>query len=354
MYFTSKEASEILRGLQVASVACCKVLNVPCYPEGKSRPWKEPGGPVGLGIHYTGGPCGIRTLRWFNDPSFKNKITSCHVLVFDRIPAVLTEIWPKQEISEIFQVPTLLIFDPAKGAQHINWGNSRLLGIENRNSGYFGYNRVQGGLLGLEKEGFRYGSRLYEPYWRGQIESNILLGRLWAAIRGGNFRPEWICGHSQIWATKLDPGPHYPSMHEMREAIWSDQKLADIEWLKRYDEAPGVEDDPIILEEDIHPYGDQRGDPPVMEFQWRPDEKNIIKPDAKDQPEVSYALWELGWPTGPECITPRKLKSFISYYQRSTTAWRYVNKEDRVLRIDGIAGSKTCASLRQRLRHLRI
>jgi N-acetyl-anhydromuramyl-L-alanine amidase AmpD len=347
--FTSKEAAEAFRALTAASHACLDVLKVPRIPKGRTRSWKVAGGPIGILYHYTGGTSGLKTLRWFNDPRWGNTGSSCHCLILDRVIPALEDVWPAQEAAALFPVPTLLIADLASGTWHGNWSNSRLFGIENRNTGYSGYQKLAGGLAELGKSGVQLRGRTWEPYTREQIVCNVQLGRLWAALRGGVFRPDWICGHSQIWATKADPGPAFPSMDAMRAAIWSAVPILELEMLTRFPLA--MADEEAADDEDCSGLDGDRGDPQES----LPGGLSGSLP-AEVEAEVASWLWKLGWPTGPERPSPIILKDIVSRFQRSTGAWAKTNppRPERVLVVDGIAGAKTRVELKAHLGRMKL
>jgi hypothetical protein len=337
------EAVDVLRALTAASQSCLNALGIPTEPRGKTRPWKVPGGPTGIGYHYTGGPNGIATARWFNSLSAGNVVSSCHLLVLDRLVPELETVWPTTEAAALFKVPTLLLASPERATWHMNWANSRVIGVENRNCGYSGYQKLGGGLAALGKTPYEHGGRNYEPYTREQVEANITLGRIWRALRSDLFDPTWVVAHSQVWAAKMDPGPHFPSMHEMREAIFSDAPLDTIDWLQRYDTAPGTAAEPAADDTAT----DSRDDPEQVNF-WVPDTISATV-NPGDLPEVSEALYLLGWPTG-SILEPERLRPFVTYYQRSTLAWQKAGHIERVLTADGVAGPSTLQSLRDHLK----
>lgn len=350
-HYTGSEAVAILHGLEYASKECLSVLKIPFRPQGKTRPWKFQGGPVGLGIHYTGGVCPVRSMEWFNNPDWGNKKSSCHCIVFDQMIPRLEDIWPKFDIANIFKVPTILLADLGRGTHHINWANNRLFGIENRNAGYHGYANLEGGLPALNKIGYHIKDRIYEEYTREQVAANIELGRLWLAIRRDKFDPKWICGHSQIWAVKADPGPVFPNMHNMRAAIWGDQKIDDIDFLQSYQTAKGFYTDAAM---DLFPPYDDRSDPEKSEQFWKVNPVVTPVPSKGDRPGVAGMLYLLGWPVDLRNICDEELREFIVYFQRSTLAYNTVNKPHKVLKVDGICGPKTMASLIGRLKSLRL
>jgi len=341
---TSLEAAELLQALIAASHACLDHLRIPRTPGNRTRPWRTPGGPEGIAFHYTGGMNGVKSLRWFNDPSWNNQDSSAHVLVFDRVIPEL-ELWNKQEVSTIFRVPTLVIADIARGTWCTNWANNRCLGVENRNGGYKEYNEAL-----LDKPRAYICGRWWEPYTREQMEANILLGRLFRVLRGGIFRPEWVVGHSMIWATKSDPGPLFP-IHLVRRAIWSDDDLSTLDWLTKFPSAQeGTDDDGSWYDTS----GEFRGDPPPTETSW----DAVIRPGSLPPAETKdLTLWlcdvlyRMGWPTGPEIPQDEDLRCFVSYFQRSTLAYKK-NAPEKVLGVDGVAGPLTREAMKTRLSEL--
>jgi N-acetyl-anhydromuramyl-L-alanine amidase AmpD len=341
-----KEALEIRAALTAASFTCLDHLKIPRYSNlSRSRPWRLAGMPEGMAFHYTGGFSGQKTLRWFNDPSMGNKESSAHAVVFDRITPEL-ELWSKQDVSALFRVPTILIGDFRKGAWTTNWANSRCIGVENRNGGYKPYDEVH-----LKKRRIYIGGRWWEPYTREQIEANILLGRMFRAIYNGpepsdQFKPEWIVGHHQIWASKRDPGPLFP-LHLIRRAIFSDAPLTDA-WLEKFPTVDGIHGDDENTT--CEPSG-YRGDP----------EKSELPFDAKIQPGdampsnmqyltlwVCEMLYRLGWPVSLDALpSDDQLRCFVSYFQRSTLAYRQ-DAPERVLSVDGLAGPITREAMLRR------
>jgi hypothetical protein len=344
---TSKEAADLLQGLICASQACLDLLKIPHEPGPyqkrsgrwveRTRPWRTPGGPEGIAYHYTGGLNGVKSLRWFNDSRWRNRSSSAAVLVFDRLIPALASTWRRHDVSAIFRVPTIILADISKSTWTTNWANNRCLGVENRNAGTRFYDEAA---LGKPRV-FRAG-HFWEPYTREQLEANILLGRMFRALRGDHvFKPEWVVGHSQIWATKRDPGPCFP-LFPIRDAIWSETPLDELLWLEPYPRALAEVDDLDGPEE--RPDDAFRGDPELIEPSW----------DALDTGGfgdraawVAETLARLGWHL-PAGTTERGLRKFVSYYQRSTLAHKRDNP-GRVLSVDGLAGPATCGSMKARL-----
>lgn len=344
------EARELLRTVAAASESCLNALGIPTQPRGKTRAWKG-GRPTGVMYHYTGGPNGIRTARWFNQPSMGNTGSSCHFLVFGTQAERLFELWQRTDAAQILPVPVLQLAALERGTWHGNWANSRCIGIENRNCGYHGYDRVQGGLMGLGKEPYAAGNRMYEPYFREQIEANVLLTRAFSAALG-EMDPLWLVGHSQVWATKQDPGPAFLTMHEMRELAASTRPLADHgDILGRFDEALGLD---LSDDDDDTPMGtDSRDDPEPTEQHWDVDPIKGAVANGVQRLEAGILLYRLGWPVTTE--TPdHQFRQVVVFFQRSTLAWRKAGRPERVLKVDGQVGMRTMDALRERVAALRV
>lgn len=331
------EARDLLASVSAASAECLRAIGIPLRPVGKTRPWVR-GRPVGIGFHYTASRDPVATARWFNQPSHGNTKSSVHWLVADRPDTRLTELWSRHEAASVFRVPTLLLASMDTGTWHMNWANGYVVGIENINQG-----PVASGVATVGDKPVRtYENGSFEPYTREQIVANALIGRM---VRGlyGTLDPEWIVGHSQIWASKTDPGPAFISMREARELINQDLPLDgyydDILW--RFDPAPGGDSLPF----DQPPEADDRGDPPEVQFHAEPIVGDLL---GRDVLEVSRLIWRLGWPLAHD---PSRVREFVSYFQRSTQAW-VSSHPDRVLKIDGLAGPKTMAALKLRLQAL--
>lgn len=345
MSYTHQEAAELLQALIAASHTCLDKLSIPRTPGGRTRPWRTPGGPEGIAYHYTGGMSGLKSLRWFNDPSWGNKESSAHALIFDRVTPELA-LWNSQEAAAVFHVPTLIIADVSLGVWATNWANSRCLGVENRNGGTAKYDEME-----LQKPRSYITGRWWEPYTREQMVANILLGRVFRALRGDQiFRPEWIVGHSMVWASKSDPGPLFP-LHLVRRAIWDDTDVHQLPWISKFPAVPhGVGEDELTWWE---PSKDIRGDPPKTEETWDAAVKPGMHP--ADTPDLTLwlcdVLYRMGWPAGPEVPPDDQLRCFVSYFQRSTLAFKK-DAPEKVLGVDGVAGPLTREAMKARLQDL--
>ena len=335
-------AETILEALKLSSAAVLDALGLPHTPGKRVRPWRGTG-PEGIAYHYTGGPDGLRTLRWFLDPGWKNEESSAHVLILDRCPESIRKAWESSPAAAVFRAPTLLIARLEQGTWCTNWVNNRCLGVELRNVG----DRAQA----LRIPGALRAGRLWERYTREQIASAILLGQVFRATQGDRFRPEWAVGHHMIWGTKSDPGPLFP-LHNIRAAILSGDEPAALPWLQTEDFPEAVPEAvpdsiPGTVARADEFRGGFRGDPERTEAQWHGGPERMIP----DPDWVARALYRLGWMTWPKVPSWDTLRTVIGYFQRSTLAFRD-SSPGRVLKVDGDCGPLTRAALEARLTQL--
>jgi N-acetyl-anhydromuramyl-L-alanine amidase AmpD len=337
-----QQAEAIIRDLKFSSEVVLDTLGLPHTPGKRVRPWRGTG-PEGIAYHYTGGPDGLRTLRWFLDPGWKNEESSAHVLILDRCPESIRKAWSLSPAALVFRVPVLLIASLDQGTWCTNWVNNRCLGVELRNVG------DRAASLGIPGE-LRAG-RLWERYTRGQVAAAIVLGQVFRAIQGEVFRPEWVVGHHMIWGTKSDPGPLFP-LHNIRSAILSGQAPEDLPWLLTPDFPEAIpEAVPDSIPGTVTRAGEFRGgfrgDPERTEAQWHAGPERLI-PDSE---WLARALYRLGWMTWPKVPDWDGLRTVVGYFQRSTLAYQGTNP-GRVLKVDGDCGPLTRAALEARLTQL--
>lgn len=339
-------ARDAFNAIQDASYRCLKALKIPTQPTGKTRSWKQ-GSPSGVLYHYTAGGSGISNCRWFNDPIAGNRGSSCHFVVFDRVPKELEDIWRKTQASQLFAVPVIQLAPLTQGTWHGNWANSRLLGVEIVNAGKLqsGTPAKPGKPLYTAPDG-----SVWDGYWRGQIEAAVTIGRLIAASKLGVFEPQWVAGHSQVWAEKSDPGPAFPTMHEIRNGIFAAKTPT---WLDRFTADPLGSDN---VAEALEPLsftglrGETRGEPVRSELPWHAYPDVAIVPRPEDEPEVSWLLYKLGWPTDG-VLSKQALRQYVEAFQRSTLAYAQ-SRPYLQLQADGVAGPKTLEALRRRVREV--
>jgi hypothetical protein len=343
-----KDVYEIL---QVASWQILEALGCqpqPILPVNRTRRWSNNKSPCGVAYHYTGGPSGIKSIKWFNHQDWGNKGSSAHAVIFDRLADDLVgEIWSEidGDAAKLFPTPTVLLADFGRGVWCTNWTNAWTVGVENRNCGYNikpdgKYDIAQSG-----KKGVALYRRLWEPYTRQQIHSNINLGRLVKGLYPETFDPDWIIGHSSVWAIKTDPGPHFP-LHLIRHAIVDNSNPYNLTWMEGYDDAPNMGEQ----QDDWEALDDIRGDETLPEIWIESADREI----TEQEEFVIDALNSLGFNTGPGIPSDKKYHKFVGWFQRSTSAYTQVGRQDKVLKVDGIAGPKTQDALTVRLKESKI
>jgi N-acetyl-anhydromuramyl-L-alanine amidase AmpD len=317
-------------------------LPEPSYPKQRTTSWQH-GKPVGIVYHYTGGSSGLNAIRWANDARCKNSESSWHVTILDRNSKdPLGKAWTlfaSEAIKALFPVPTIIMASWSKGTWHGNWTCDSTIGIENRNGGYSLKPVV---LQRLRKKPFVFGKRSYEPYTREQLICNINIGRLVQAYFGQTLNPGLILPHSAVWATKNDPGPNFP-IHQIRELVLNDEPVNTEIWLEDYPEAAEIDD----LPETVPFQHGMRG--PTEPFEWSVgDEKLTVASDL----QATTLLHKMGYNVFTDKINPQDLKKAVYYFQLSTRAYKKIGREDKVLLVDGILGSKTEAAMFQRMSEL--
>ena len=334
-------ARDLLEVMRAASKPILAANGIRESPGRRVTTWEDGRGPAGMAYHWTGGWSWKGAANWLNFPwtiikggetEPGNRGSSAQVLIMDR--DCIGDAWPA-ELRSLFPVPTLILSPWTASTWCTNWVNKLCVGVELRNSGPWRKGETHLGKAPM----MAYGQQ-FEPYTQEQMISAINLGRLVRQWRGDKLDPKWIVGHSMISINKADPGPLCP-MHRMRWAIWDTKDPAEYWWVQRLPEAPSNEgvDEPVALGDD-----DRNG----------PDLSEMILVHDKfvglDDPGfATEALWWLGWQVGPEQLPPAALKEFVSYYQRHT---RCTKNKTLHLKVDGVPGPKTCASMDARLRRL--
>lgn len=358
--------------------------DVPGFRQGgkwveKTRRWKDGKGPCGIIYHYTGGDNGIASLRWGNENSL-NTMSSWHATVFDRrLPKLEALHAAYPEVSDHLPVTALLHAPIIKGTWHAGWANSRCFGIENRNVGYL---TERGGVWGRlrkrragshhfqpladQSRALSFGARRWESYTRGQIEANIVIGRMLYAWRGCDFDPSWVLPHSAVWWDKRDTGPAFP-MEWVRNAIFSSVPLEALSWIRSWPRLAETEGgdggeyvEPVIdmegaLEHDIfrsvetgtfdHDYQ------PVSSIAfdaragtgWR-DHLAAVRQNLRF---LGYFVPHAEAPHDPR-IMGTELRLATRIFQSSTHAKGY---QAKALKVDGIPGAKSRQAITMRIRH---
>jgi len=247
MYTTPQAATDFFRDLRAFTVDVLKSIKAPTSPGGKVRSWKF-GRPKGIIEHFTASVSWKGAASWLNDP--KNQDSSCHFLVLDRLATDVAPILAKYPSLATLPVTCLLLADLDKGTWHAGWANSMCVGIENRNVGEVRY--VNGKFCWwanswsaplpkeLNKTPVLINGRHWEPYTKGQIKANILIGRALNAMTraDGGLIKSWIIPHSCVSNQKSDTGPAFP-LHDVREAMFTDKALSSLDFINK------MVDDPI-------------------------------------------------------------------------------------------------------------
>lgn len=345
-----KTASDVYTILKAVSELILAAMGMQTEPRNPTRTkkWKN-GRPLGIIYHYTAGVSFLGAMRWANDASQGNSGSSWHVTICDRVPDdKLGELWLKHTdaaMRKLFPVPTIIMADFRWGTWHGNWTNDVTIGIENRNSGYWGYNKLgKDGLTKLGKSGIEIGGKTWEEYTREQIVANINMGRLINGWVDGQLDPDWILPHSAIWATKQDVGPAFP-LFQVRANVFNDDNLHTREWLVKFPMAPDkyTDEDALWTDTiDANPRDDVFRKWPILD----PNKKSEL-----DDETVAHTLFRLGFNTGPEVPDHDILAKQIRWFQRSTSAYGApdVNKPELILGSDSVVGPKTKAELIRRL-----
>jgi hypothetical protein len=352
--FTVKEANDIYESLRVISAIILKAIG--CLPEPhkpiiRTKKWRH-GRFIGILYHYTGGPSGLKSMRWGNHPGWGNKSSSWHVTIFDRIPDnIIGELWVKhasKELRKLFPTPTIIMADWRWGTWHGNWTNDALLGVENRNTGYSGWSRLgTDGIQQLGKEPIFVGGRTWEPYTREQIVSNINLGRLANGFTNNQLDPDWVLPHSAVCGVKADTGLVYP-IHTIRNEIFNSGKQDNLflkKWLQGFELSPRTKEDDDTYWDFTE---DVRDDLIFVPWVEAPKELKHFLPTESFEYSAN-SLYNMGFNTGPEIPDPQTIKKNVRIFQRSTHYWSSGH-----LGLDGVVGKMTSKALEKRMKQLRI
>jgi hypothetical protein len=348
MISDQKEAIEIYTQLQQQIswpiLDALKVAREPHKPIVRTCKWDE-GYPIGLGLHYTNGPNGTKTIHWANDPGWGNKQCSFQVIIYDRITKdKVGEMWIKIDpaIRKLFPVPTVILADWRWSTWATNWMNGKVMGVENRNVGYkYSSHQLE---KNLDKTGVSIGGRIWEPYTREQMVCNVNYGRLANAWTGYKFDPDYILSHYQVSTARADTGLAYP-LRKVRYSIFSDSPVTELTWLNDHPMAPDTD---IEYDEMWESIPDTRHDEPGDDV-FNP--TIITSAASKDPQALTATFYQMGYNCGPEMPLPETLQMFTRWFQRST---HYYKDASRHLNVDGDAGPLTQAALDKRLKELKL
>jgi N-acetyl-anhydromuramyl-L-alanine amidase AmpD len=324
-----------------------KIDHEPHRPKIRTRKWADKVGPLGVAYHFTGGPSGLKTAKWFNKPSWGNEVSSCHVLIFDRCAGEPGAVWrdlASREMLSLFPVPTIILANWRWGTWTTNWANSYTLGVELQNCGPNIRANRGGDYYISPKTALQIGGIYWEEYTREQMAAAINIGRMVRAWRGDDFDPDWVIGHQCIWATKSDPGPLFP-IDLVRLAITEDQDPSTLDWLSGLPEAPNVDEDYKTW---WHITSENRDDATDQFWLHLPNKNELI--DLRKDGAIASDLYLLGYNAFPETLTKEKFHKFISWFQRSTEAY----SSKKRLPITHMPDSRTIFALRERLRSLQM
>lgn len=316
----------------------------PIKPVDRRRKWIRKR-PVGVLYHYTGGPNGVKSMKWANKSSWGNTGSSWHVTILDRMPDnYIGEVWSDIHplIKALFPVPVIIMCDFLTGTWHGNWSNGYCIGVENRNCGYSGYKKLKNGLADLGKVPVKIGNKGWEPYNERQIICNINIGILVQKIFG-DLDPFMILPHQCVWATKNDTGPIFP-IHNIRDFIISGcYYQTNLGFCSSPLDYTKDADDYVIITESeprVEVFEDEGVD--IYNFGG----SNIESCDFSS----SIKLSRLGYFTSE---TKADLKRNVSMFQRSTLAYKKHKKmRKNVLKSNGVLNKDTVRVLNNRVRIL--
>lgn len=350
-----KTASEIYEILQKKiSWAILDKLGVrrePHKPVIRTRKWKL-GRPKGIAFHYTGGPSGLKTIHWFNDPALGNEVSSCQVIIFDRVTKdIIGEMWsdPKivsMDMKTLFPVPTIVLADFKWSTWCTNWMNEYCVGIENRNIGpKWGATKLEEKLLKKSFTTVDRPIRSYETFSREQIICNLNLGRLIHGWTDKQLDPDYIVSHHMISCEKRDVGPAFPFC-DLRKNIFTNTPIWELSFLDNYFWAPDT--DKTLEDVFEHTKDSREGELFESQFLFQSginlSSKTLRSIDVES---ATRLLRKLGYNCSDNSIESTTM--FTKWFQRST---QYDTNPKQHLAIDGVPGPKTILALQMRLKEV--
>jgi hypothetical protein len=160
---------------------------------------------------------------------------------------------------------------------------------------------------------------------------------------GGEMDPDWVMSHQCVYARKSDCGPAFP-MHEIRNAVFVDTAVGELDWLAHHPMAPDASAD---FDEYYEHIGEDRMEPLSEFVRWVKPSKDVQDLE-RDPAWIAQQLYRLGFNAGPEAPDKDRLRKMVRWFQRSTGAYKKGNSE-WILTPDGICGPKTEAGLKRRM-----
>lgn len=363
MLFMYEEAVELFDQLKEFTYEALADLAPSCpATTHKTRPWADEGegGPLGMICHYTGGPDGLASTRWGNENP-ANKGSSWHMMVFDhRLTPLDSMLDGYPLVKQYFKVTVLFLGSLESSTWHGNWSNKYTFGIENRNLGRLakkGDEWYRGKYLYklVDRKGppWLANGIWWEPYTRGQIAANVIIGQALRALQNRNkgiFVPQWILPHSAVWADKSDTGNAFP-LFMVRASIFSDSNPHEQTWLQQF---PG--------EYELTWWDDEELDESLLDLSRETPEPPSLLPDHNLPdtwrgllPWVRWAFHQLGYhirSVGQNIADMTNLDEHTELatriFQKSTYAEGWTAKHGS-LKVDGLPGEVTVKHIMHRL-----
>lgn len=243
--WTQTEAHDFFASLREASVEIMNLFGLPTSQGGKCySSWQE-GQPVGCTEHYTAGIGWKGSISWLNDGPNKNQV-SCQFLILDRMIPEAQAVYNKYPALRCLKVTVFMLSDGLIPCWHAGWVNRLTFGIENRNAGLLtgseGNWRWWAGKFphkALGKTPVTIDGLWWEPYTRGQIEANVIVGQMAHCLyqNSGGLKPGWFLPHSATTGGKWDTGRLYP-LNDVRDAVFYQTAVENLHWLSSFEADP--------------------------------------------------------------------------------------------------------------------
>lgn len=184
------------------------------------------------------------------------------------------------------------------------------------------------------------GCKVMQPYTTEQIINNIKLKRIINAALPGKLTPEFMSAHTDWREGKTDTGPFWPFM-DVNFAAFDNIPIAEYLFVQRYDakidRAADMVESFEYDEVDNPEYGLET---PTHDDD--PDDENKILRTK----EVQEHLVKLGYRLGVDGKYGPKTKQALLQFQMNWNN-KHTDTDTDQLKVDGLAGPKTCKCLRQ-------